>query len=91
MSLTELGLDRITDFPSPETADYGSLLSATEPHGIGWLWWDWFNPYGNENNLTENGEASRLTPTGQTVVNTHAASVQKTARLACTASSPSGS
>lgn len=87
----QLGLDRITDFPSTETADYGSLLSATEQHGIGWLWWDWFNPYGNENNLTENGEASRLTPTGQTVVNTHAASVQKTARLACTASSPSGS
>jgi hypothetical protein len=86
----QLGLDRITDFPSPETADYGALLSATEEHGIGWLWWDWFNPYGNENNLTENGEASRLTPTGQTVVNTHAASVQKTARLACATSAPSG-
>jgi hypothetical protein len=87
----QLGLDRITDFPSPETADYGSLLSATEEHGVGWLWWDWYNPYGNENNLTENGDASRLTPTGQTVVNTHAASVQKTARRACAGAAPSGS
>lgn len=79
----QLGLDRVTDFPSGATADFGALMSATEAHGIGWLWWDWYNPYGNENNLTEDGSAARLTPTGSAVVSTHAASVQNTARLAC--------
>lgn len=79
----QLGLDHVTDYPSTATADFGALMSATEAHGIGWLWWDWYNPYGNENNLTEDGTAARLTPTGNTVVNTHAASVQNTSRLTC--------
>jgi hypothetical protein len=79
----QLGLDRITDFPSSQTADFEALLAATEKSGIGWLWWDWYNPYGNENNLTHDGSAANLTPTGRTVVAGHAASVQKTAKLAC--------
>jgi len=86
----QLGLDRITDFPSSQTADFEALLGATERSGIGWLWWDWYNPYGNENNLTHDGSADNLTATGHTVVARHAASVQKTARLACSAQ-PSGS
>lgn len=79
----QLGLDRVTDFPSSDTADFGALMSATEAHGIGWLWWDWYNPYGDENNLTEDGSAARLTPTGDTVINSHSASVKNTAELAC--------
>lgn len=79
----QLGLDRVTDFPSSETADFGALMSATQEHGVGWLWWDWYNPYGNENNLTENGNVDRLTATGATVVKTHAASVQNTSKRVC--------
>lgn len=79
----QLGLDRVTDYPASDTADFGTLLSATEANGVGWLWWDWYNPYGNENNLTENGSAARLTPTGQTVVSTHDASVKNTSQLIC--------
>lgn len=79
----QLGLDRVTDFPSSETADFSTLLSETQANGIGWLWWDWYNPYGNENNLTEDGSAGRLTPTGETVVRTHPASVANTSRLPC--------
>jgi mannan endo-1,4-beta-mannosidase len=79
----QLGLDHVTDFPSTETADYGTLLSATEANGVGWLWWDWYNPYGSENNLTENGQASRLTETGSNVVHAHAASVANTSQLHC--------
>jgi len=79
----QLGLDRVTDFPSSETADFGALMSATQAHGVGWLWWDWYNPYGNENNLTENGSVDRLTATGTTVVKTHAASVQNTSKRVC--------
>jgi hypothetical protein len=79
----QLGLDRITDFPSSDTADFGTLMSKTAEHGIGWLWWDWYNPYGNENNLTQDGTATDLTPTGDTVINTHAASVKNTAQRVC--------
>jgi hypothetical protein len=77
------GLDHVTDYPSTETADYGTLLTATAKNGIGWLWWDWYNPYGSENNLTENGEATRLTDTGNDVVHGHVASVANTAKLPC--------
>jgi hypothetical protein len=79
----QLGLDRVTDFPSSETADFGTLMSATQEHGVGWLWWDWYNPYGNENNLTENGNVDRLTTTGTTVLETHPASVQNTSKRVC--------
>ena len=79
----QLGLDRITDFPSDVTADFGTLMNATEANGIGWLWWDWYNPYGNENNLTQDGTVNNLTPTGRTVISTHAASVKNTAHFAC--------
>jgi mannan endo-1,4-beta-mannosidase len=79
----QLGLDRVTDFPSSVTADFGTLMSATQANGIGWLWWDWYNPYGNENSLTEDGTATRLTPTGRTVMSAHPASVQNTAQRAC--------
>lgn len=79
----QLGLDRVTDFPSDATADFGTLMSATEANGVGWLWWDWFNPYGNENNLTNNGSAANLTATGSTVLDTHAASVKNTAERVC--------
>jgi mannan endo-1,4-beta-mannosidase len=79
----QLGLDRVTDFPSEVTADFQTLMAATQANGIGWLWWDWYNPYGNENNLTNDGSADNLTATGQTVVQSHAASVRNTARFAC--------
>jgi hypothetical protein len=79
----QLGLDRITDFPASDTADYGTLMSATETFAIGWLWWDWYNPYGRENNLTEDGTAAQLTATGSSVIETHAASVQNTAERVC--------
>jgi malectin (di-glucose binding ER protein) len=78
----QMGLDHVTDLPS-ETADYGQLMTLAERNGIGWLWWDWFNPYGSENNLSQNGDADSLTATGRAVVNTHAASIANTSRLAC--------
>jgi mannan endo-1,4-beta-mannosidase len=80
----QLGLDRVTDFPSEVTADFGALLSATQANSIGWLWWDWYNPYGNENNLSQDGSATGLTATGRTVVTSHAASIRNTAaKRAC--------
>jgi hypothetical protein len=78
----QMGLDHVTDLPS-ETADYGLLMTLAERNDIGWLWWDWFNPYGAENNLSQNGSSGSLTATGRVVVNTHAASIANTSRMAC--------
>jgi hypothetical protein len=80
----QMGLDHITDLPS-EAADFGTLMNEAEVHGIGWLWWDWFNPYGTENNLSSDGSADHLTATGNTVVNTHTASLANTGRYTCNA------
>jgi hypothetical protein len=78
----QMGLDHITDLPS-EAADYGTLMTGAQANGIGWLWWDFYNPYGSENNLSNNGTAGSLTATGNIVINTHAASIAKTAHLTC--------
>jgi len=78
----QLGLDHITDLPSTE-ADYGTLMKGAEENGIGWLWWDFYNPYGAENNLSEDGTAENLTVTGAAVIESHAASIANTARRAC--------
>lgn len=83
----QMGLDHVTDLPS-ETADFGLLMSEAQANGIGWLWWDWYNPYGSENNLSRDGSANNLTSTGTTVINSHAASIAKTAARSC--SEPEG-
>jgi len=78
----QMGLDHITDMPSTE-ADYGTLMQGAEENGIGWLWWDFYNPYGAENNLSQDGTAENLTATGSDVLDHHPASVANTAQLAC--------
>ena len=78
----QMGLDHITDLPS-EAADFGTLMTKAQANNIGWLWWDWYNPYGSENNLSQDGTAASLTATGNTVINSHAASISKTAKLTC--------
>jgi malectin (di-glucose binding ER protein)/cellulase (glycosyl hydrolase family 5) len=85
----QMGLDHITDLPS-QAADFQTLMAAAQSNGIGWLWWDWYNPYGSENNLSNDGTVNDLTPTGKAVVRDHFASISKTARLTCSsASAPS--
>ena len=78
----QMGLDHVTDLPS-ETADYGALMRGAEENGIGWLWWDFYNPYGAENNLSEDGSADNLTFTGADVLESHPASIANTAQRAC--------
>jgi hypothetical protein len=80
----QMGLDHITDLPS-EAAEYGTLMTKAQANGIGWLWWDFFNPYGWENNLSEDGTASNLTATGADVLLSHPASIANTSHLACSA------
>jgi hypothetical protein len=83
----QLGLDHVTDPPS-ETADFEALMTAAQASGIGWLWWDWYNPYGSDNNLSDDGTASNVTAIGRTVVRGHAASIQRTAQRACRSPGP---
>ena len=78
----QMGLDHITDMPSTE-ADFETLMHGAEENGIGWLWWDFYNPYGAENNLSEDGTAGNLTPTGSIVLENNAASIANTAKRAC--------
>lgn len=78
----QMGLDHITDMPSTE-ADYGTLMRGAEENGIGWLWWDFYNPYGAENNLSQDGTADNLTYTGAVVIESHVASIANTAQRAC--------
>jgi len=78
----QMGLDHITDMPSTE-ADYGTLMQGAEENGIGWLWWDFYNPYGNENNLSQDGSIDNLTATGNDVLYNHVASIANTAQLTC--------
>jgi hypothetical protein len=85
----QIGLDYVTDPPS-QTADFGALMNLAEADGVGWLWWDWYNPYGSDNNLSRDGGPDALTSVGRSVVDTHAASIAKTARLACRAGSAPG-
>jgi len=78
----QMGLDHITDMPSTE-ADYGTLMRGAQENGIGWLWWDFYNPYGAENNLSQDGTADNLTYTGNIVLESHVASIANTAQRAC--------
>jgi hypothetical protein len=58
-------------------------MSAAEQHGVGWLWWDWYNPFGRRDNLTADGTAERLTDVGEEVINDHPAGIRATAEKAC--------
>lgn len=79
----QLGLDRVTDEDTDETMDYEAAISAAQTEGLGWLWWDWYNPYGPQNNLSEDGSSANLTEVGQTVVRSHPASIARTSSLPC--------
>ena len=94
MSLTE-GVERSAQQPFPvqigidhfadpgEPMDYPAAMTAAQENQVGWLWWDWYNPFGRRDNLTEDGTAGNLTDVGREVIAEHPAGVQATARKAC--------
>lgn len=80
----QLGLDRIAD--ANDVMDYQFLMTKAQERGIGWLWWDWHNPFDPwDNHLSANGTSTNLKPVGTEVVNTHPASIRATSRKACKA------
>jgi len=64
----QLGLDYVTDFPD-WFMDYGHVMDLTKPVGLGWLWWDYYLPFGDTtNDLTSDNSFAHLSTLGQSVV-----------------------
>ncbi len=80
----QIGITLVADSGSTNTMDFAGAMTAAQANEIGWLWWDWYNPYGTEANLTTNGTSTSLLAVGQQVVHTHAASLSKTSIRPCT-------
>jgi len=77
----QIGIDHFADPGIP--MDYQAAMTAAQQNRVGWLWWDWYNPFGRTDNLTQDGTAARLTDVGRQVINTHAAGIRATAVKAC--------
>ncbi|MEM9188257.1 MAG: hypothetical protein AAGF12_03735 [Myxococcota bacterium] len=80
----QVGLDAVTDpFVSPESRlDYQTLMRDAQSYDVGWLWWDWYNPFGRDNNLTQNGTGRALTSYGTAVIE-GPTGIRATAARAC--------
>jgi hypothetical protein len=76
----QIGIDAFADEGDP--VDYGAVMAAAGPAEVGWLWWDWYNPFGRRDNLTTNGTAASLTEYGRAVVRDAQNGLQS-ARKAC--------
>jgi mannan endo-1,4-beta-mannosidase len=78
----QIGLTLITDPPN-EYLDYKTLMSETQAHGLGWLWWDWYNPNGPENNLSADGTGGNLLSIGEYVVDTQTVGIAFASMPSC--------
>lgn len=79
----QLGLTSEAD--PGDLMDYQAAMTEAQQHGVGWLWWNWYNPFGpSAFNLSSDGTMVALTSYGQTVVQTHPNGL-KTAVKACAA------
>ena len=77
------GILRITD-GTTEMMDYAGVMAAAEAQEIGWLWWDWYNPFDSmPNGLTNDGTMAGMTDFGMAVVSSDPASLANTSVKAC--------
>jgi mannan endo-1,4-beta-mannosidase len=77
----QMGVDYYSD--PGEIMDYESTMQVAQRYGVGWLWWDWYNPFGSTNSLSTNGRVAGLTSFGNVVVDTSSASISNTAKKVC--------
>jgi hypothetical protein len=74
----------LTEADPGDMMDYSTVVTDAQDFGVGWLWWNWYNPFGTSVfNLSHNGTLSGLTNAGREVVVHHPASIQNTAALVC--------
>jgi hypothetical protein len=62
----QAGIDGFSD--PGEAMDYAGTMAQSQTDQVGWLWWDWYNPFGPSNNLTVDGTSNNLTVLGSEVV-----------------------
>lgn len=77
----QAGIVHYADGDDP--TDYSAVMAAAQQRGVGWLAWDWYNPFGRRDNLANDGTAARLTDVGNEMVKTDANSIERTSRKAC--------
>jgi hypothetical protein len=63
--------------------DFSGAITTAAANDVGRLWWDRYNPYGPNNNLSADGTLANLTSVGLQVVENHPSSISKTASCAC--------
>jgi mannan endo-1,4-beta-mannosidase len=77
----QLGFILYTD--PDELLDYETAMTAAQTNSLGWLWWDWYNPFDQTNNLSSDGTSTKLTSAGARVVTTHPGGLSHTTATAC--------
>jgi mannan endo-1,4-beta-mannosidase len=78
----QVGIIRYPD--SGDEMDYLGVMADAEAFDIGWLWWDWYNPYGQwGNHLTSEGTFDTLTDFAAEIVITDENSIQNTSIRPC--------
>lgn len=81
----QAGFDYVSD-GGGTYVDYAGGMTAAEANGIGWLWWDYYNPFYLQQSLSLDGYSGPghlQTPFGEEVVRTHPASIRNSSRKAC--------
>lgn len=68
-----------------ERLDYETAMTVAQANDLGWLWWDWYNPNNQTNNLSSDGTYPNLLRVGVRVVNTHPGGLAHTTTKSCAA------
>lgn len=81
--LIQFGLDAQDSGGNWAHVPYSLLMSEAQDKNIGTMWWQWKDPGENDPNslVTDQLDASTLTPLGDIVINTHPASIKTTSNL----------
>ena len=83
----QLGIIDYTDwfvFGPTVTMDFVPAMARAQANGVGWLWWDYYNPFDTSTSLSPfDGMADNLDATGNVVVNTDPNGIRSTSQRAC--------
>jgi hypothetical protein len=82
--VVQWGLDASDDGGNNAAVPFEHLMTETQEHHIGTMWWEWKDPGngpGDANSLVFDQLEAELTELGEIVINSHPASIRKTSRL----------
>jgi hypothetical protein len=80
----QAGFDYVSD-GGGTYVDYQGGMTAAETYSVGWLWWDYYNPFYLQQSLSTDGLSApgHVSPFGEVVLRSHPASIAKTSHKAC--------